>query len=79
MSTRLQSRWYQAALKHKAVRILAAGETVDVRFEPVRGAVNDRIDDAYRAKYSASSYLVPMISERSRAATVRILPEGSSK
>ncbi|WP_226439393.1 MULTISPECIES: DUF2255 family protein [unclassified Pseudomonas] len=75
----VQSRWYQAALKQKAGRIIAAGKKLDVSFEPVGGALNDRIDDAYRAKYSTSSYLVPMISERSRAATVRILPKGSSQ
>lgn len=73
----VQSRWYQAALKQKAGRIIAAGKTVDVGFEPATGAVNDRIDDAYRAKYRDSRYLAPMISERSRAATVRILPKGS--
>lgn len=75
----VQSRWYQAALKQKAGRIIAAGKTVDVSFEPVSGAINDRIDDAYRAKYSASSYLAPMISERSRDTTVRILPKGRSQ
>lgn len=75
----VQSRWYQAALKQKAGRIIAAGKTLDVSFEPIDGALNDRIDDAYRAKYSTSSYLAPMISERSRAATVRILPKGSSQ
>jgi hypothetical protein len=75
----VQSRWYQAALKQGAGRIIAAGKTIAVRFEPISGAVNDRIDDAYRAKYSTSSYLAPMISERSRSATVRILPEGNTQ
>ncbi|MFF7709127.1 DUF2255 family protein [Pseudomonas sp. NPDC007930] len=74
-----KSRWYQAALKQKAGRIIAAGKTFDVSFEPVNGGINDQIDDAYRAKYSSSSYLAPMISERSRAATVRILPKGSTQ
>ncbi|KWS83936.1 hypothetical protein AL050_02705 [Pseudomonas syringae pv. daphniphylli] len=74
-----KSRWYQAALKQKAGRIIAAGKTFDVSFEPVSGGINDQIDDAYRAKYTSSSYLAPMISERSRAATVRILPKGSTQ
>ena len=52
----VQSRWYQAALKQKAGRIIAAGKAVDVGFEPATGAVNDRIDDAYRAKYRDSSW-----------------------
>ncbi|MNH07520.1 hypothetical protein D3C79_669140 [compost metagenome] len=71
----VHSRWYQAALKQKAGKIIAAGRTMQVAFEPVSGALNDRIDLAYSAKYSASSYLQPMISERSRAATIRILPQ----
>src|SRR5437016_6278195 len=46
-----QSRWYQAAVVQKAGRIIAAGMTRDVVFEPVSAAINDRIDDAYRSKY----------------------------
>src|ERR1700761_701400 len=46
------SRWYQAAVREKAGRITAAGFTKEVLFEPVDGAaINDRIDEAYRAKY----------------------------
>jgi hypothetical protein len=69
-----KSSWYQAAVSQKAGRISAAGLTKEVTFEPVNGTINDRIDDAYRAKYSGSPYLPPMISARSRAATVKILP-----
>ena len=68
------SRWYQAALRQKAGRITAAGVTKEVAFEPVDGPINDRIDDAYRAKYGDSSYLSPMIDARARTATVKILP-----
>jgi hypothetical protein len=68
------SRWYQAAIRQKAGRITAAGMTKDVSFEPVDGSINDRIDDAYRAKYENSPYLNPMIGKRARAATVRIMP-----
>ena len=69
-----KSRWYQAAVRQKAGRITAAGMTREVMFEPVSGAINDRIDDAYRAKYRTSPYLNPMISSRARAATVKIMP-----
>ena len=69
-----KSRWYQAALKQKAGRIIAAGMTKEVSFEPVGGPIDDRIDDAYRTKYSKSEYLSPMIGARARAATVRIMP-----
>jgi hypothetical protein len=69
-----KSRWYQAALRQKAGRIIAAGMTKEVIFEPVDGPTNDRIDDAYRAKYHGSPYLNPMIGKRARAATVKVMP-----
>jgi hypothetical protein len=68
------SRWYQAATRQKAGRIIVAGMRTEVTFEPVEGAINDRIDDAYRAKYRDSEYLNPMISARARAATVKVMP-----
>jgi hypothetical protein len=69
-----RSRWYKAALRQKAGRITAAGITKEVAFEPVDGELNDRIDDAYRAKYASSPYLKPMIGARARAATVKAVP-----
>jgi hypothetical protein len=68
------SRWHEAALRQKAGRITAAGMTREVVFEPVEGAVNDAIDQAYRNKYRGSPYLDPMVGPRARAATVRIAP-----
>jgi hypothetical protein len=68
------SRWYQAALRQKAGRITGAGLTKEVAFQAVTGPVNDRIDDAYRAKYDSSPYLAPMISAPARAATVKVVP-----
>ena len=69
------SRWYQAAMRQKAGRITAAGMTKEVTYEPVDGAVNAHIEDAYRAKYHASPYLAPMIGSRARGATVKVVPE----
>ena len=69
-----RSRWYQAAINQKAGRITAAGMTKEDVFEPVSGSINDRVDEAYKQKYSSSPYLPPMISEKARAATVRITP-----
>src|SRR5579859_7707748 len=69
-----KSRWYQAAVRQKAGRIVTAGMTKEVTFEAVAGTINDRIDDAYRTKYHSSPYLSPMIGARARAATVRIMP-----
>ena len=70
----LKSRWYQAAARQKAGRIIAAGMTKEVTFEPVDGPINDRIDHAYRAKYRDSPYLSPMIGARARSATVKVMP-----
>ena len=71
------SRWYKAAMQQKAGRISAAGITKDVTFEAVENSINDRIDEAYRAKYKTSPYLTPMIGEGARLATVRIVPHES--
>jgi hypothetical protein len=69
-----RSRWYVAAMRQHAGRILAAGLTKEVSFEAVDGPINDRIDDAYRAKYGKCPYLTSMIGEQARVATVRITP-----
>lgn len=72
------SRWYQAAVRQRAGRITAAGTTKEVTFEPVEGPINDRIDDAYRAKYRGSPYLNPMIGTHARAATVKVMPRDTN-
>src|SRR5579871_3849099 len=64
----VKSRWFKAALRQKSGRIVVGGRTMEVAFTPVEGAINDRIDAAYRAKYGASSYLEPMVGARARAA-----------
>lgn len=69
-----RSSWYQAAVRERAGRIAVAGRTREVAFGPEEGATADRIDAAYRAKYADSPYLAPMVSERARSATVRIVP-----
>jgi len=68
------SRWYQAAVRQKAGRMIAAGTTKEVTFVPVNGPINDRIDDAYRVKYQGSPYLSAMSGARARSATVKIMP-----
>lgn len=70
----VNSRWYNAAMQQKAGQIHAAGMVKDVIFEAVHGDINNAIDEAYKKKYSSSQYLPPMISERTRAATVKIIP-----
>ena len=68
------SRWYQAAVRQKAGQIIAAGMTKEVTFEPVKGPINNFIDEAYRVKYHGSSYLGSMIGKGARSATVMIMP-----
>jgi hypothetical protein len=50
--------------------------TKDISFEPATGAINDRLDDAYRAKYKSSAYLQRMIDTPARSATVKIVLAG---
>jgi hypothetical protein len=69
-----RSRWYQSAIREKAGRIMAAGLTKEVTFEQVSGAINDRVDDAYRTKYATSPYLAAMLAERPRSTTIKITP-----
>ncbi len=69
-----KSSWYKAAIRKRAGRITSAGITKEVSFEPVNGAVNDLIDEAYRKKYKRSKYLGPMIGARARSATIKIIP-----
>ena len=61
-------------MRQKAGRITAAGLTREVTFEKVEGAIDDRIEDVYRAKYHSSPHLKPMIGTQARSATVKITP-----
>jgi hypothetical protein len=65
--------------RQKAGRILAAGFTKEVTFDPVEGAVLDSIDEAYRAKYRGNQYLERMIGARARSATLGIMPINGSR
>ncbi|WDF77170.1 DUF2255 family protein [Mucilaginibacter sp. KACC 22773] len=69
----IASRWHKAALKQKAGRIIAAGMTKEVGFEPVYDrALEQHIDEAYKKKYKNSPYLADMISSRAQSATIKI-------
>lgn len=67
-----RSRWYQSAVEQQAGRIHAAGMVKDVIFENVPVDLDDAIDEAYKAKYSKSPYLSPMIADGPKQATIRI-------
>nr|WP_300149892.1 DUF2255 family protein [Propionicimonas sp.] len=69
-----RSRWYRAAMAQHAGRITAAGTTYEVVFQGTDPVLRDRIDAAYRAKYTGSAYLPPMVSAGPQAATIEITP-----
>lgn len=73
------SRWYEAAVKQRAGFIHAAGETLEVAFEPATRHVTEDIDKAYMAKYKNSPYLQPMVSKRARVASVRLIQKNVGK
>jgi hypothetical protein len=68
------SRWYASAMRQRAGRIRAAGAEHDVTFDPADESVNDAVDAAYQIKYRDSPYLPPMLTAKTRAATVKISP-----
>lgn len=70
----VKSTWYQAGTEQKAGQITAIGRTFDVAFTPVHGAINDKIDAAYREKYTTDAYVPSMVSEQAQNATVKISP-----
>lgn len=73
------SRWYQSALQQKEGKIEAIGKKFEVAFEAVNGEINDAVDVAYRRKYKGSPYLNPMISERARSATIKVVLQSKLK
>ena len=57
----------------------AAGVTKEVTFEPIDGLINDRNDDAYRAKYRYSPAAVGHItSEQARSTTIELAPRSDN-
>ncbi|MDN6344906.1 MAG: DUF2255 family protein [Tetragenococcus koreensis] len=69
------ARWYQSAKREGSGHISVGGVEKDVRFEfPTDKETNDQVDEGYRQKYEGSPYLSPMISEKARQATVRLIP-----
>lgn len=70
-----ESSWYQSAIQQKAGKIIAAGMTREVFFETVNDEqINQEIDEAYRTKYANSPYMMHMIGNQSRQATIKINP-----
>ncbi|MEU4094251.1 DUF2255 family protein [Streptomyces sp. NPDC026673] len=69
--------WFRAAPARHEGRISAAGVERGVTFVEVDDpAVNERLDAAYRGKYSRYSpeYVDPMVAGAARAATLKLVP-----
>ena len=68
------SRWYEAAIKQRAGRIIAAGLTKEISFDPVDGPIDDLVDQAYRATYRRTRYIDSMVRAGAPSATVKVMP-----
>ncbi|MFI1330265.1 DUF2255 family protein [Streptomyces sp. NPDC020845] len=69
--------WYRAARASHAGHITSGGVDKDVTLvEAPDPGVNDRIDAAYRSKYSrySGSYVRPMVTDTARATTLKLVP-----
>lgn len=68
--------WYRGALEQHAGHVQAGGVERDVTFvDEGDPAINDRIDDAYRAKYGRyPQYVAPMLTAEVRATTLKLAP-----
>ncbi|MBE1581974.1 DUF2255 family protein [Nonomuraea angiospora] len=69
--------WYRTARAGHRAHIAAGGIDKDVTLaEENDSGVNDRIDEAYRAKYHryGSTYVIPMVAAQARATTLKLLP-----
>jgi hypothetical protein len=69
------SSWYRGTRDRLAGHVSAGGVEADVAFEDADGALDDRIDAAYRTKYGAGSTAVERITgPGARSTTMRLVP-----
>jgi hypothetical protein len=68
--------WYRATHARHAGRVSAGGVEKDVAFEAAGGALDDRLDAAYRSKYRrySENTLRAITSPQARSTTLRLLP-----
>jgi hypothetical protein len=70
------SAWFRGTQVRHEGHIRAGGVDKDVTFvEETDPGINDKIDAAYRAKYSRyPQYVAPMVTPEVRAATIKLVP-----
>ena len=72
-----RSTWFRGVQERHEGRISAGGVDKDVRFVDAGDAVNNAVDDAYRAKYGGrypASYVDPMVAPAAQVATLQLEP-----
>lgn len=76
------SGWFRGVQDRHEGLIKAGGVNRDVSFVEVDAddAINDRIDEAYRAKYRryAASIVNSTVSQTARSATIKLVPRSTS-
>ena len=70
------SSWFRGTQVRREGHIRAGGVERDVTFADVEDDSNDRIDDAYRAKYRryASNIVGSVLTPEARSATIELVP-----
>ncbi len=68
--------WFRGTQTRQAGHIRAGGVDKDVMFvEETDPSINNKIDAAYRTKYSRyPQYVAPMLTPEVRAATIKLVP-----
>lgn len=71
------SRWFKSAMQQKKGIVQINGEKHQAEFEYVMVEQNrnlvHKIDAGYRLKYANSRYLLPMLAEKPKNATFRVI------
>ena len=68
--------WFRGTQTRHEGHIRAGGVDRDVRFNDADPTVNDRIDTAYRSKYSryGANIVGSVVNPESRASTIKLVP-----
>jgi hypothetical protein len=71
-----EGAWFRGVLTRHEGRVWAGGVEKEVKFEEETDPdINDKIDEAYLAKYSRyPQYVAPMVTPEVRAATIKLVP-----
>lgn len=70
------SSWYQSAMAQHEGNIVVNDRRLEVTFKSESDvSILDKIDEAYHVKYDPSPYVAPMLLEKTRDATVEVLPK----